>query len=99
MLLHEHEDVSDIMAMSKTVLKSTCLLTLASAKADMLELRHEVLAARFLFKGMRFHSNRDGRELIADVLRSPAQHRHWCEVIFEDSEAKVQFDIEWERCS
>ncbi len=39
------------------------------------------------------------RELIADVLRTPTQHRHGFEVIFEDSEAKMLFDIEWERCS
>ncbi len=76
MLLHEHEDVSDIMATSKTVLESAWRFTLASAKAGMLELGHKVMAAGFLHNGMRFHAHRDGRELIADVLRTPAQHRH-----------------------
>ena len=63
----------------------------------MVELDHKIMAADFLPKGFRFRSYRDGAELIADVLRTPAQHRHCCEVIFEDPESKVHFDIEWDR--
>ncbi len=63
------------------------------AEVDMMELNHGIMAAGFLTKGIRFRSYRDGRELIADVLRTPAENRNLCEVIFGDQEAKVHFDI------
>ncbi len=67
------------------------------AEIDMAELNHTIMAAGFLPKGFRFRSYRDGAELIADVLKTPAQHRHCCEVIYGESESKVHFDIEWDR--
>ncbi len=55
---------------------------------------HPIIAARFRPKGMCFRSFLDGMELIVDVTRTPAQHRHCCEVFYGESESKVYFDIE-----